>query len=284
MCNCTGNTVPNDCNDYSLLTANTGIAQITTANSSLLGASSTAIFTAASNGSIIKSIRIKAISPVIAKGMLRIFVGKGDASVISLYKEIQVPPTPQLAAMPMPFPVLPMFEMVLRAELRLESGMKLYASTQNTQAFNLITEGLDWDYPETLPDTCCNFKQETAVTGVNIASVANANMNGGGNIAVIFTEPGSTNGSFIKTITIKALQSTSINGMLRLYISPDGTTFSLFQEIMIPETTQAAYEPSYKVVVDLNMNIETGHFLGASTQLGQSFAFTVEGASWKYPI
>ena len=184
----------------------------------------------------------------------------------------------------MPMPVLPTFEMVVQGELKLLTGYKLYAATQNGQAFNIITEGLDWKYPGTLPDSCCNYKQETGQIGLATISTANTSLTPTAP-TVIYTAPGSVNGAFIKTITIKALQPTAINGMVRLFISPDGSTdWYLFQEIMVPETNQSGFEPSWKMVVDLNMHINTGYYLAATTQLSESFAITVEAVTWTYPI
>jgi hypothetical protein len=74
--------------------------------------------------------------------------------------------------------------------------------------------------------------------------------------------------------------------MLRLFIS-DGVTgdnYYLYKEIMVEETIQSAFEPSLKIVLDENMNLKTGYSIYASTQIGQSFAFTVEGWDWTYPI
>jgi hypothetical protein len=147
-----------DCNkDYSFLAANTGIAAISSANSSLTGASSTAVITAGgANGTLIKSLTIKATGPV-TTGMVRLFVGNNSGSSISLYKEIPVPTTPALSATPTPLPMLLTYECNLGGGLKLEDGYKLSASTQNGEPFNLVAEGLDITYPSPIPDTCCSF-------------------------------------------------------------------------------------------------------------------------------
>jgi hypothetical protein len=99
------------CNDYSLLTANTGIAQVDTANAFVNGNGTIAtVLTAAAKGTIVRSVIIKAIQPV-TMGMVRLFVqGSGETS---LYKEIPVTVTPALNATPTPAPILPMFEVDL---------------------------------------------------------------------------------------------------------------------------------------------------------------------------
>jgi len=271
----------NNCNDYSLRTANTGIATINVANPYLDGTSGTVttVFTAGLSGAIIKSVTIKAQGPV-TTGMVRLFI-KSVAS--ALYKEVQIPVTPVLANTPTPTPVLPLFETTLVGDLELQSGCSLLATTQVSDTFNIIVEGLNWDYPGTLPDTCCNFKQVTAVTGVHVVSVANAFTDGNGTIVKIFTAPAS-NGSLVKNVTIKAMGSTSINGAIRLYVGNGGGAYQLMREIMVPQTVQSAYEPSWKQVVDLGFHLQPTYVLGASTQNGEPFAITVEGEEWSYPI
>ncbi len=272
------------CNDYSLLTANTQISNITVGNTSLTGSGNvTAILTAGGNGTIVKSVIIKATGPV-TRGMIRLFVGTSNASTISLYKEIPISTEPQLANTPTPAPFLTTFEMTLSGGLKLLSGYKLYASTQNSESFNVIVEALDWAYPAALPDSCCNYKQDTAATGLGTISTANTNLNGSGAIVAIFTAPTApSNGTLIKTITIKALQSTNL-GMIRLFISPNATTYSLMKEISIPESVQSGFDPSFKIVLEENFCLQAGYTIGAATQIGQSFAITVEGIDWNYPI
>lgn len=285
MCQTTMQNSPGSgCNDYSLLTANTQITTITTANVNLDGSGTVAaVFTAGAKGTIIKSIIIKAKGPV-TKGMIRLFVGTSNASAISLYKEVQVFTTPVLTSTPTPAPFLQTFEVELTGDLTLLAGYKLYASTQNAEAFNIIVQGLDWAYPSSLPSTCCNYKQETANTGLGTATTANANTDGTGNIVTVFTgSAGTSNGSMIKSITIKALQSTN-EGMVRIFISPNGSTFSLMKEINIPQTEQSGFEPSFKIVLTDNYILPPSFTLGVSTQLTQKFAVTVEGSDWDYPI
>jgi len=176
--------------------------------------------------------------------------------------------------------------MVLAGGLKLKSGYKLYASTQNAESFNIIAEGLDFHYPSTLPASCFSYRQYHTVTGFNTASVANPNLDGSGSGIVSIYQAGNgagLMGSHITSVTIKALQSTNDNGMIRLFIY-DGSDYHLFREVCIPQTTQSAFEPSFKVVLPMDLNIEAGYQLFATTQLAQSFAITVEGADWSYAI
>lgn len=271
-----------DCNDYSLVAANTGIATINAANPNLDGTGSiTSIITGASNGTIVKSVTIKALQQV-RTGMIRLFIGP-DTSHATLYKEIPVPTTPELEQTPTPGPILQTFEIKLDGGLKLKPDHHLYASTQNAYAFCIIAEGLDWEYPDPVPDVCCNFKQESAVVGNVNFSTPNTNLDGSGSIASAFTSPGSSNGSLITGITIKALQSTN-EGMVRIFLSADGgSTYKLMREILIPETIQSGFEPSFKYVIDEPFYLQPTYSIGVSTQLAQAFGVVVEATSWTYP-
>jgi len=274
-----------DCNDYSLLTANTGIVSVSAANSSLTGAGASTVLTAnGANGTIIKSIIIKATGQV-TTGMVRLFLSNSDSSAVSLYREIPIPEFPSSPCTPTPPFIYPMLEIDLIDELILDNSYKLLASTQNAETFNIIAEGLDRAYPGTIPDTCCNFKQETVTTGLGTISVANSNTDGSGTIVKIFTAPSTEGikGSLIQSITISALQSTN-KGMVRLYVSPDGVVWSLMMEIVIPQTTQSAFQPSFKVAIDEAYHLKPGYRIGASTQITQSFAITVNAETWSYGI
>jgi hypothetical protein len=278
----------NKCNnnykDYSLLTATTGIANVNTANSNLDGSGTLAtVVTAGQLGATVKSVIIKATGPV-TSGMVRLFVQKANPSVTVLYKEVQIPVTPVLQNTPTPAPVLPVYEVTLMGDLKLQSGDALVASTQIADSFNIIAETLNWEYPSTLPSDCCNYKQVEAITGLSVVSVANPNLSGSGTIATAFTAPAS-NGTLVKTITIKALGSTSINGMIRLFIADaGGTPWSLMREIQVPQTIQSAYQPSWKQAINLDFRLAPGYLLGVATQNGESFGITIEGESWSYPI
>lgn len=268
--------------DYSLLTPNTGMVTITSASSSLAGTGSVAVLTGAANGTIIKSVTIKATMAT-TTGMVRLFIGTGDGVTKSLFKEVPIPANPVLAATPTPAPILPMFEITLDGGFELKSGYKLFASGSNGQTFNIIAEGVNWAYPATLPPACCNFIQKTANTGVKTISTANTALDGNGAVNVLQASPAPVNGTLLKNVTIKALQSTH-EGMVRLFLSADGITYFLLKEIQVPETTQSSVEPSFKMVVPLDFALQRSYFIAATTQLAESFAITVEGEDWVYGV
>ena len=271
------------CNDYSQLTANTGIASLTTADSGLDGSTAVTVLTAGSNGTILKSVIIKSTEPTIS-GMIRLFIQNGSKTV--LFREIPVPVAPVFYPYPTnPISVSklliePMFVAYLICDIVLEDGDVLCATTQNDGAFNEIAEGLDIAYPAT--KACCDNINELPNTGIGVITTANKNLDGTGAVA-IFTADATFNGSVIKSISIDALQSTS-EGMVRLFISPDsGTTYYLFNEIYIPQSTQASNIPSFKVNIPMNYNLMAGYMIGATTAISEKFGISIQAVKWTYP-
>lgn len=267
-----------DCNDYSKKTANTGIVTISTANPNLDGLGTLGlVMTGSQNGTRVTKVKIVANDSTI-QGMVRLFIGKDNpASTIMLYAEVPIPTYPALATTPTPTPVMSKFEATISVDWYLPNGYRLLASTQNSNSFNIIAEGLDWDYPDPIPDTCCNFVQQESVSGLGMISLANT-------IVEIFRAPVASNGATIESIAVKALQSTN-EGMVKLYLSEDGVTYKLFQEVWIPPTIQSGLTPSFQIAFDTLLSyLKAGYFIGASTLLNESFAITVTGKSWTYPI
>ena len=286
--------------DYSQLTANTGLANVSTPNPNLDGTGTTAlVLTAGSSGTIVRSVTIKSapgagssrslsaplsFTSFSQEGMVRLFISNNASPTptITLYKEIPIPAVPAIPAVPLPLPVFPTFETILPGDLKLNAGYSLLASTQFGDSFNIIAEGLDYAYPGTLPAMCCTLIQEVANTGVGVVNTADPyDFSGGGAVVNVFQAGASANGSLIKAITIKAQQSTH-EGMVRLYIY-DGTTYWLMREVHIPQTEQSAYVPSFKQVLEMNFNLEAGYYIAASTQNAEGFAITIEGEDCSYP-
>ena len=279
--NSTTNCGCND-DDYSLLTAVTGIATISIPNPNLDGTGSiTTVINGGTDGVMVRSVTIQAIQPV-TTGAVRLYI-TSPGGVNVLYKEISIPNTPALDNTPIPAPILPMFTVMLVGGLKLPNNFALSASTQNAESFKIIAEGLQWTYPTTLPDSPSNFIQEVAAAGVDIITVGNVSLDGSGNITALYQALPSANGARIKSITIKALQSTNV-GMIRIFVGPNTSSYSLLKEISIPQAAQSGFDPSLKLVVDLDYNIQSSYYIGVSTQIGQKFAITLEGVTWTYPI
>lgn len=126
-------------------TANTGMATITTANTSLTGSGTIntdmwEVLTAASNGTILQSVVIKAQGNT-TPGMVRLFIYDGTNT--KLFTEIPVPAVTQSGT-------AHSFSRRIDfngRDFALESGWKLRATTEISETFNVIAEGLDWAYP-----------------------------------------------------------------------------------------------------------------------------------------
>lgn len=272
-------------------TANTGMATINAANTSLSGSGTLntdiwSVLTAGANGTKVKSVTIKAKGSTTAEGMVRLFINDG-ASNTRLIAEIEVDVVAQSSRDEC-------FEKYLELDLDLKAGYKLYATTQIADTFNIIAEGMDWAYLSNVRPDSTNY---TANTGLDIISTANSNLDGTGTVATIFTA-GTTangyNGSRIKSIVIKAIVSTgtSADGMVRLFIQDSaGSVTKLFTEVFVPMVKPSATNRSFVHQIDFGGDLDTqnrgfnlapGYKIIASTELANSFIVTVEGLDWKY--
>lgn len=262
-----------------LYTANTGLATISTANSNLDGTGTLGtILTAASNGTNVKSVTIKAVGSTTSQGMVRLFVDEGAGA--KLIAEIEIPIVTQSSADEG-------FEIYLPLDLDLQSGAILKASTQVANTFNIIAEGLDWAYNSSVRPESTNY---TANTGVATISVANSNLDGTtGTVVTVFTAGSSAtyNGCSIKSIIIKGVTSSTTDGMVRLFIQNSaGTVTKLFTEIPVPIVTATSTARSFAQQVDFpgeGFSLQAGYKILATTQNANTFAVTVEGKDWKYP-
>lgn len=273
-----------DCNDYSQQTAQTGMATISVPNPNVDGTGpKQLVLTASQNGTHINMIKVVATQATTA-GIVRIFIQDPGATQTILYMEIPIPICPAISSAVVGSPVVSMFEATMGVALNLPSGYKLYASTKNGETFNVFATGYSWAYPAEVPGACCSFTQYTATFGLGTVSVANTNLNGSGVIVPIYTSPTGL-GSIIDYISLNALQTIS-PGMIRLFISSDGgTTYSLFQEIWIPEYVLSASTPTFANLFNsLISYLQGDYIIGASTELAQNFAIKIAGRSWTYPI
>lgn len=110
--------------------------------------------------------------------------------------------------------------------------------------------------------------------GVAQISTANANRDGTGTIATVFTAGAS--GSRIDAIDLKAVGTTTA-GMIRLFIH-DGTNASLLTEYPVQAITPAASVPSWEAQLNTNtmtqvmpIILPNGYSLRASTEKAEAF-------------
>lgn len=263
-------------------TSNTGLTQITTGNTSLTGSGTLntdiwSVVTGASNGTLVKSIRIKATETV-AEGMVRFFLF--DGTNVRLIQEVHV-------AANTPSATSPAFEYLWDCDIKLKSGYQIYATTQLTESFNIIADALDWAYYSTsVRPESTNF---TANTGSAVLSAGNSSLTGGTlntDIWTVITAGTVANGwkgCRIESVTIKAL-TTSTMGMVRLFLYNTSVT-RLLTEIPIAAITQSATEKTFEQKISLNnFSLKAGWEIRATTEnSSQSIAVTIEGNDWKYP-
>jgi hypothetical protein len=121
-------------------TANTGLGQVSVANSNLDGSGTLAtILTAANNGTLIQTLQVKAIVSSTA-GMVRLYIYNGVTNF--LYAELKVNAVTKSGTAPsFAHPLL------FLNDFALQSGYLIKASTQNGETFNVIAEGANWTYP-----------------------------------------------------------------------------------------------------------------------------------------
>lgn len=263
-------------------TANTGLAQITTANTALDGSGTIDstiwnVITGGSNGTLVRSITIKSIATT-SEGMVRLFVYDGTNT--RLLQEIHVPANT-------PSATNPAFEFTWNCDFKLEANFKIRATTQTNDDFNIIADGLDWAYfTSAVRPESTNYTANTSATLINSA---NTNLDGTGtlntNIWTILTAGSSGSGwkgTRVESITIKATQTTTM-GMVRLFVY-NGSVTRLLTEIPVAAITQSGTEMTFERKINLgNFNLQAGWELRATTEKAEAFAISVEANDWKYP-
>lgn len=125
------------CQPSQLFVALSGITSVTTANSNLDGSGTMSlILTASQDGTVVQSITIKATASN-DQGMIRFFVKPSGGSKY-LWREIPVPANVQSAT-------VVAYQTTVSASFTMQSGDELYASTQNSETWNIIAEAVTWE-------------------------------------------------------------------------------------------------------------------------------------------
>lgn len=249
--------------------ANTGLATISVANPNLDGTGATVtVITGGHTGTEINTITIKALDKT-SEGMVRLFIDNGLTT--SLIKEINIPEMK-------PTDVQKSFEITIYEQMTLNNGYKLLASTQNSDTFNVIANGDDWEQCSCEDSGCLPSVQQFSNTGIVNISEENGNLDGTGAMGVVLTAPSSSSmngGTFLLRVNVKAIESTR-QGMVRLFIG-DSTKKYLATEIKIPATTVTDIEPAYRTECYMNFYLKPNLSLYASTQYANGFNIMVEG-------
>lgn len=252
-------------------TANTGMQTISTANSNLdgTGTLSSAIITGASNGTLIKSVTVKAIGNT-TQGMVRLFIY--DGSNTKLLTEVAVTAVTKSSNDPA-------FEVRVPLNYTLKSGWALKASTEKAESFNVLAEGQNWTYYAT--SVRADTTKYAAYNAAATISTANTNLDGTGTLGVPLAATG--NGSIIRNVFIKANGNTT-DGMVRLFLY-DGTNSKLLTEVPVSAVTQSATNPTFSHTVHFTNTfaLKSGWQLKASTEKAESFSIVSEAFDLSYP-
>jgi hypothetical protein len=128
------------------------------------------------------------------------------------------------------------------------------------------------------------YEKFTANTGIGSVATANVKLDGSGTMTTLLTA--ASNGTLIKTVTIKAQVAIGSGDIIRLFISPDaGVTNYLLQEILFrPEGGGvSSVFSTANMVVALNFTLKPAYLLRASTDVAKKFSIEIEGLDWAYP-
>lgn len=126
-------------------TANTGLGLLTTANTGLDGGGTiVTVLVGASNGTLIKTIAIKAQAAFCSGDIVRLFIEDDgvDEVITKLISEILMRPAGGGVSS-----TFATYGMTVPLNMTLKSGYKLRASTNIAGKISISAEGLDWTYP-----------------------------------------------------------------------------------------------------------------------------------------
>jgi len=261
--------------------ANTGLATISVANTSLTGSGNIiyptasyntwTVLTAGLNGTLITTVRIKAQGNP-SQGMIRLWIY--DGSSFWLLQEVVVYPKKQSGPDTS-------FEWTVNLDYELKTGYSLMASTQNADTFNIIAEGLDFTYFRNYvrPESA-NYINNTGIASI---STGTSSMTGSGS-TLLLTAPSGMNGTAISSINIKSTAATTADGMVRIFIY-NGSSYFLFTEVFIPFRSQSGIYKSYEYKLNFpkQFRLKAGYSLYVSTQNSDAFRVIAEGIDWSYP-
>lgn len=261
-------------------TANTGMVRFAAANTSLTGGTiGTDIFTVitgASNGTLIKTVTVKStVSP--AQGMVRLFLYDGANK--GLFMEIEVDPIKQSATDCS-------FEKTVVLDYVLKSGYSLLASSQTSDTFCVIAEGLDITYfTSYVRPESTNYKVNVGTAAI---STGNSSLTGGTpgtDIFPLLTATSGYNGTAIESIYIKATGATGGDGIVRIFIYDGSSTYYLLTEVFVPYSNQSGTYQSFEHVIEFpdKFQLEAGCSLYVATQRSDSFHIVAEALDWSYP-
>lgn len=122
----------------------------------------------------------------------------------------------------------------------------------------------------------------TVNTGTVVISTANSNLDGTGTTGIIISGTG-TNGTIVKTITIKAIGTTT-RGMVRIFNENRVTgDIDCIAEVEIPAIIPSSVDEAFYTCLEVDFHLTGSHRFRASTQNAESFIVSGEGLNLDYP-
>jgi len=122
--------------------ANTGIASLSTGDSSLTSPTNKSlVITGSSNGTLVQTLTIQATGNT-TRGMIRLFLLWAETN-IKLISEVPIPERTISTSSG----IDKAFSKTLQINFMLGSGYSIYATTQNSETFKVIAEGLVTTFP-----------------------------------------------------------------------------------------------------------------------------------------
>ncbi|MGE0568124.1 MAG: hypothetical protein AB7O73_09260 [Bacteroidia bacterium] len=121
-----------------------------------------------------------------------------------------------------------------------------------------------------------NYSENLYTANMGLATMTTGNSNLDGSTGTYYSVlTGSTNGTLIKTLIIKAQQTTSL-GMIRVFAQKSGLSSNLLAEYFVPDVVQSGIEIAYQNVIPLNYTLENGETLYMSTENSETFNVIAE--------
>jgi hypothetical protein len=119
----------------------------------------------------------------------------------------------------------------------------------------------------------------TANTGMVSINTANANLDGTGSITTLLTA--ASNGTQIKSVTIKSINSTTSDGMIRFFVF-NGASYYIIDEIVVPPSKKSTTYPAFQISYDLEYSLIAGYAIAVSTEVAETFIISMEAQDWTY--
>jgi len=244
--------------------ANTGMVQISTANSNLDGSGTLGTVITANgskNGILIKTVTVKSIQTT-TQGMVRLFIY--DGSNTRLIKEIEIPAVVKSFSDPA-------FQTTVLLNFQLKAGYSLKASTEKGEIFNIIAEAQDWTYYTT--SVRADTTKYIPYNSYSQISTANSLLDGTGTLGDALTSSGCN----LQSIAIKAIVNTT-DGMIRIFLFDGTSTTLLLTEIPVVATTKSSIAQAFykKIVFENGFALKSGWHIKVSTEKGENFNIITE--------